>query len=419
MRGWPVRGLVLAATLLLSACAGGAREAAPAKVAVTPADPALQTVELDQFVLSLPPGRPLAYGGSRLESCSGVPDILSAGGSQYDSENLKAAAVEGLQAAGVPVENADASLFATQGAGAPFLLRGRTANVEFNWCVGGFSFQTYAEGSLSVNWELYSHLARSVVYRTTTSGAADLAEYSDGVELVAQAYRLAARQAAEALARDAGFRDALRRASTAMTPFPAATRSLARVPAKSGTFAANAESLLAATVLVEAAGHGSGFFVSSDGYLLTNAHVVGQMAQVRVEVAPGRVAIGEVVARDPRRDVALVKVAIPATEPAALALALPAVGSEVYAIGAPLSATLSDTVTKGIVSAIRREPDGLVYIQADVDIQAGSSGGPLTDAAGNVVGMAVLGVQLAGGSIGLNFFIPIAEALQAVGLQVP
>jgi S1-C subfamily serine protease len=71
------------------------------------------------------------------------------------------------------------------------------------------------------------------------------------------------------------------------------------------------------------------------------------------------------------------------------------------------------------VSAIRIDPDGTRYIQADVDIQPGNSGGPLTDDKGNVLGLAVLGIQSGnGGSIGLNFFIPIEDALSALDVVV-
>jgi serine protease Do len=92
------------------------------------------------------------------------------------------------------------------------------------------------------------------------------------------------------------------------------------------------------------------------------------------------------------------------------------VGDEAYASGAPLDAALSGTITKGIVSAIRRDDDGTLWIQADVDVQPGNSGGPLLDGSGNVIGITSFGLQPEGSSIGLNFFLPIEQALAVLEL---
>jgi serine protease Do len=88
----------------------------------------------------------------------------------------------------------------------------------------------------------------------------------------------------------------------------------------------------------------------------------------------------------------------------------PQVGEEVYAIGTPLSHKLDVTVSRGIVSAYRDE-GGLKYIQSDVQIHSGNSGGPLVDKEGNVVGIAVMGMTRGGVSQNLNFFVPISEAI--------
>ena len=97
------------------------------------------------------------------------------------------------------------------------------------------------------------------------------------------------------------------------------------------------------------------------------------------------------------------------------------VSEEVYAIGAPLQERLRGTVTRGIVSAFRRDRlTGLETIQADVSIQGGNSGGPLVDAQGNLVGLTVAGYVVPGstGSAGLNLFIPIGDALDRLRLEI-
>jgi S1-C subfamily serine protease len=88
-----------------------------------------------------------------------------------------------------------------------------------------------------------------------------------------------------------------------------------------------------------------------------------------------------------------------------------AAGSEVYAIGSPLKEELSGTVTKGIISGYR-EIVGLKWIQSDVPISPGNSGGPLVDSKGRIVGISTAGYQYGGSQVGINLFIPIEEALK-------
>ncbi|MFB2351152.1 trypsin-like peptidase domain-containing protein, partial [Priestia megaterium] len=85
-------------------------------------------------------------------------------------------------------------------------------------------------------------------------------------------------------------------------------------------------------------------------------------------------------------------------------------GEAVFAIGSPLSAELQSTVTKGVVSANRIQ-DGFSFIQSDVAVTHGNRGGPLLDETGAVGGVTVSGLAPAGAPIGLNFFIPIGDAL--------
>lgn len=93
------------------------------------------------------------------------------------------------------------------------------------------------------------------------------------------------------------------------------------------------------------------------------------------------------------------------------------IGSEVYAIGSPLDDEFSTTVSRGIISAYRNL-DGLPYIQSDVNVQPGSSGGPLIDGSGNVIGVASMVRRGVVGEIaGLNFFIPAHDALHWINVS--
>jgi serine protease Do len=154
---------------------------------------------------------------------------------------------------------------------------------------------------------------------------------------------------------------------------------------------------------------GSGFVINADGYIVTNNHVVDGASEIRVKFADGRELTGRVVGRDPRTDLALLKVdakglvTIPIGDSVALK-----VGEPVMAIGNPFG--LEQTVTTGIVSATGRViGDGPYddFIQTDASINPGNSGGPLINASGQAVGINTAILSQTGGSVGIGFAIPV------------
>jgi S1-C subfamily serine protease len=164
-------------------------------------------------------------------------------------------------------------------------------------------------------------------------------------------------------------------------------------------------------------GHGSGFLISGEGHLLTNAHVVGKAKIVRIRWSDGFVTVGEVLRLDRRRDVALVKTS-PHSRPAlALRPGLARTGEVAFAIGTPLDPKFQGTVTRGIVSAVRIY-DGMSFVQSDVTVNPGNSGGPLLDDSGRVIAITDLGYQPEGIPTGINLFIPIGDALDFLNLKV-
>ncbi len=159
-------------------------------------------------------------------------------------------------------------------------------------------------------------------------------------------------------------------------------------------------------------GIGSGFILTGDGYIMTNAHVVEGADQVVVTLADKREFKAKIVGSDKRTDVAVVKID---------ASGLPAVrvgdvgklraGQWVMAIGSPFG--LENTVTAGIVSAKQRDTgEYLPFIQTDVAINPGNSGGPLINMAGEVVGINSQIYSRSGGYMGISFAIPIDEAVR-------
>jgi Do/DeqQ family serine protease len=183
-------------------------------------------------------------------------------------------------------------------------------------------------------------------------------------------------------------------------------------------------------------GLGSGVIISSDGIILTNNHVIaegrrGTVAdEIIVRLHNGRELPAEVIGRDPRTDIAVLRVK--ATDLPALTFAdsdRSRVGDVVFAIGNPFS--LGATVTQGIISATRRTNLGILgqggyedFIQTDASINRGNSGGALVDAHGRLVGINTAIFTPSGGNIGIGFAIPanmarnIAESLVTQG-RVP
>src|SRR5712691_7438723 len=209
-----------------------------------------------------------------------------------------------------------------------------------------------------------------------------------------------------------GYRETVpEKISDILVKIPSLPRSV--TPLSEGTSALQAAVV---TIKIEGA-HGSGFFISKDGYLLTNHHVVTENKFVTVKLTTGRHLPGEVVRTNKTRDIALVKV----NESGMTALPLfffhDAAASEVYAIGTPRDEKYSTTITKGIVSAYRTEND-LSLMQSDVAIHPGNSGGPMVDRFGNVVAASVAGLTISGVSVSINFFIPIADALKFLAVEL-
>jgi S1-C subfamily serine protease len=164
-------------------------------------------------------------------------------------------------------------------------------------------------------------------------------------------------------------------------------------------------------------GTGSGYYIA-DGLLLTNHHVSAKGMAVKVKLSSGRMVAGYTVASDYRRDVALIrteKVDLPGLP---LRLNPPQAGSRVYVIGTPASDELEGTVTSGIVSASARVYDHKNWIQSDAAVTHGNSGGPMFDDQGNVIGMTDIGLLPEGVPVSLNLFIPVAEALESVGVRM-
>lgn len=162
-------------------------------------------------------------------------------------------------------------------------------------------------------------------------------------------------------------------------------------------------------------GMGSGVIVSSDGYIITNNHVVSEADELEVMLLRGKRVKAEIVGTDPKTDIAVIKVKENGLRPIKIGDSDKLrVGEWVIAVGSPLSAELNHTVTSGIVSAKGRSQVGLAdyedFIQTDAAINPGNSGGALVNLNGELVGINTAIATRTGGFQGIGFAVPINMA---------
>jgi serine protease Do len=165
-------------------------------------------------------------------------------------------------------------------------------------------------------------------------------------------------------------------------------------------------------------GQGSGFFISGDGFAVTNNHVVDKAESVQITADDGKIYTAKVIGADPRTDLALIKVEGGPFPYVKLSDKAPRIGDWVLAVGNPFG--LGGTVTAGIVSARGRDIGASAYddfIQIDAPVNKGNSGGPTFDTEGNVIGVNTAIFSPSGGSVGIAFAIP-AETVTSVISQL-
>lgn len=176
------------------------------------------------------------------------------------------------------------------------------------------------------------------------------------------------------------------------------------------------ESMKATVTIKNKDGHGSGFFVSNDGYIITNHHVVSKNSDYTVVLNDGTEAKAKVIRSNKAIDLAIIKIEVSND----FAFEIPSVqnykiGDEILAIGTPKSVQLGQSVSKGIVSGTRKNK-GMNYLQNDIKINKGNSGGPVVSKNCQLAG--VVEYKLIGQGVeGLSFSIPALDIWQSLNLS--
>jgi serine protease Do len=323
------------------------------------------------------------------------------------SEEFIIQANELLKASGYNVQGGDNPLFEEK--------EQAKANLQLGCIVKDVKLEHYslfsrknATINLEIEWQLYDALQRKVIYRSTLTGVNTTRDIPAKLMFDAFANSL------KKLLADKNFVNLV---SNGNPPQAVTESSLSKFAPLTVDVTKNSNEIklpeqmakvLDSVVKIRVgAALASGVFISSDGYLLTAAHVVSGVTGVRVALRSGITLPAQVLRVDNPQDIALIKVAgsgYPAL-PLVLNGNLP-VGSAVYVIGTPADDVFVDSVSKGIVSGLRKLDD-FDYIQTDASVSPGCSGGPLLNQQGQIIGITSWKI-VAPGFEGLAFGVPLS-----------
>ncbi len=420
-----IRTWVAAAALLL-ACG-----AVSAQTEQDSSAPAQNSVKLVRVIMALPAGEPWLTLKRGITFCSaeGIRRTWTGGREPQDLPPYSAGFKSELERAGYKVVTpGEDNLFDPESGSSDLQAAAVITEEHIEGCVSnGGPFTSTSpgdvrgDGDMKIDWQIYSPIKREVLAHVSTSASVrlDTAVAGGAQRLILDAFNGNVRE----LASNADFRAAVSTSKALTKGFVLPGQQSKIVLAGSLKIAKRqiADATGSVVTILTGAGSGSGFLVSTDGYVLTDAHVVGDEKNVRVRWSDGLETLATVERVSMKRDVAVIKTNARDRTPLALRRGSVALGQRVYAIGSPGGKKFESTVSSGVISA-DRVFDGLRYIQSDVTVSHGSSGGPLLDENGAVIGLTDLGFPNAGptgeqGPAGLNLFTPIGDAMDFLNLE--
>lgn len=421
-----LRGL-MAAAVGATSLAGGAT-AAPARnevvvVPVLASGTPSRVVNLDRMGTRLVPGQTVGWVKPVLAFCMGPnqPVPYDAEAFERMKQRLSKIFDAEVTAAGFTPAADSSGLFAEEGRPETELLVAASLDAEHvETCQIIDSGSAKGTASAEFTWQIYSTIEKKIVASYRTTGTFTIDKFTsdpsvilDGVVQINVRKFLASQQFRTA------FTGAERKPDQIVTAEgvkPGSPPPLTYANVNKGPSTVS-DAVGGVVAIFQSNSMGSGFLIGSEGLVLTNQHVVGSAKYLKIRWPDGIETLGEVVRADKNRDVALVKTDPRGRTPLKLSMTSPLPGEDVYAIGSPLDEKYQNSVSKGVVSA-NRVFDGLRYIQSDVLVNHGNSGGPLLDKNANVVGLTQSGEELGGGvPAGLNLFIPLRDAMEFLALK--
>lgn len=348
----------------------------------------------------------------------------------YHAKMLKVMADAGLD---TPMENSD-DLFDVgdnRTKTPDVLIAGRVESFDLDY---QSSSSIYSAGrykcQLTVNWQVYDRYKKEIILKSDVSSRYDF----DSNVMTEEFHKAVYMNFTELINGDHGFEAMLGKLAEAdrksmeledepMEEVEVSDVELIGIPKVTNEIYENfgdlVQSAMNASVTIiidEDRGHGSGVILSKNGYIVTNHHVTNGAKMIDVQFSNGIMLPGELVASSEDHDLALIKVRAGGLTPLPVISNTEAVreGDEVFIVGAPGDKELSQSVSKGIVSG-RRTLNGVKFIQTDTKVSPGSSGSPLINADGEIIG--IINMKLVGEGIeGLSFAIDAKYIYSALGI---
>ena len=410
-----------ASALLL---AGGAAfaQTSPDKAGSTDTPPSPSLI-LRGVIVAIPPGTPWLSLGQGPLCLKPTTQAWNGNRAPQDLAPFAQAFKDEVQRAGYKAVTQEDNLFQPDAtASADYEVAAVITDAHIRGCTGGLFTgggpgAVRGDANMIVQWQVYSPIKKELVVRLGTSRAITLEGEPDGLQhLITEVFAANLR----GLIANPDFRTAMD-APTPLSKGFVLPGQQGKI-ALAGNLKAGTRSIADATgsvvTILVSNGSGSGVLISTDGYLLTNAHVVGDEKEARVRWSDGIETLAQVVRVAKDRDVALLKTSSRDRAPLAIKRGALTPGQKVYAIGSPSGPHLQGTVSSGVVSASNRIMNGLRYIQSDTSVSPGSSGGALLDETGSLIGLTDLSISNEGQPAGLNFFIPIGDAVDFLSLDL-
>jgi serine protease Do len=372
---------------------------------------------LTRLVANLPPGTAWSSPHAGL-LCIASPNEIWRGGRQVinSAEYLETFRSE-MKLAGFRVNGDGDNLFEDLHNTSDLQVGGVIKNINLDYCKQGANLnQAHGWAVMELEWQIYSSVQKTVLARIETKRRFEVKANDPGGRdsILIGAFK----ENIRALIADPAFR-----AMVIGVPIraPKATRTTPpTIIPLSGALGAHPRQISdeVGSVVSVIAGNslGSGFLVSTDGLLLSDYHVVGSARTVTIRWSDGIETPGEVIRSNRERDVALIRTLSRGRQPLPIRRDAMQSGDTVFAIGTPIREIFQNTVTRGVMSSYRTF-NGLNFIQSDVVVNKGNSGGPLLDEKGYVVGISNSALVSYGIPIGLNLFCPVGDALDFLGAE--
>jgi S1-C subfamily serine protease len=410
MRLW---GIVVAAAI---AAGSGASAQSPSS---SPADKP-RTVQLTRIVVKLQPGQQWLTLNKGMFCGNPTIQTWSGGQTEFRVATVIDTFREHMTKAGLAPEQEPSLFEPTAASPSEYALAGVITEQNIRVCAPDASVQGMnnlkGDATLTIDWQLYSRVEKQVVANARTSASYSAKDPETGglTGLMNKVFALNFDQ----LAANPAIRKALSGRALAENELvkPPKLDPLVLANVRSARTIPPSQAPASVVVIFAGSALGSGFLISRDGYVLTDAHVVGDSQRVRVRWSDGSEGAADVLRISKERDVAILKTDPKGHEPLALREEVPETGSTVFAIGAPEGQRFEGTVTKGVVSGSRIF-QGFNYIQSDVTAGHGSSGGPLMDEYGRVIGLTEGGTHNQTSS-GIGLFTPIKDAVAFLALDL-